>query len=225
MYDGSYKNYFDWIFNWFDSYQNTKLDLLAFKNSKFLFYRFNYLLNQSNRELKKIKHSFVTDDYTAAEGIPNQNWQYFIDKELVVCKKQEIGKSLRKPLQFLIDTVENITMAKQSYRTFYETIKRSFYLTIQNLSFEEYSEIKKDFFRENCWAKHIVEELDSWISFFFKNGRFPGSQKLVTLPQIQILAFMKTEIPKPPVDLYRTFAGTDAKALGFFRLSQNLIFM
>lgn len=73
MYNRSYKNYFDWIFNWFVSYQNTKLDLLTFKNSKFLFYRFNDLLNQSNRELKKIKHSFVTNDYIAAEEIPNQN--------------------------------------------------------------------------------------------------------------------------------------------------------
>ena len=74
-----------------------------------------------------------------AREIPNQNWQYFIDQELEVCKKQEIGKSIRKPLQFLIDTVENITIAKQSCRTFHETIKRNFYLTIQKLSFEEYS--------------------------------------------------------------------------------------
>ena len=67
IYDESYNNYFHWLINGFDSYQNVK----------FLFYRFNDFLNESNVEIKKVKHSSVTDDYIAAKEIQNQNWQYF----------------------------------------------------------------------------------------------------------------------------------------------------
>ena len=41
--------------------------MLSYKNTKFLFYRFNDLLNQSGHSIKVIKHSAVTDDYIAAE--------------------------------------------------------------------------------------------------------------------------------------------------------------
>ena len=60
----------------------------------------------------------------------------------------------------MLDTAANITIAKKSYETFYNTIERSFYLTIQKLSSEEYDEIKDDFYRENVWEKHAVKELD-----------------------------------------------------------------
>ena len=70
--------------------------MLSYKNTKFLFYRFNDLLNQSGRSIKVIKHSAVTDDYIAAEEIQNQNWQYFIKQVLEVCKDREISKTIKK---------------------------------------------------------------------------------------------------------------------------------
>ena len=41
------------------------------------------------------------------------------------------------------------------------------------------------------------------IAFFFKHGRFPGSQKLITLPQIKIPSFLRTDIPISPIDLFK----------------------
>ena len=78
IYDGNYDNYFRWVIQGFDSYEKNKLDVLTYKNTMFLFYRFNDLLNQSGCNIKVVKHSAVTDDYIAAEQIQNQNWQYFI---------------------------------------------------------------------------------------------------------------------------------------------------
>ena len=78
IYGESYNNYFNWLINGLDSYQKNKLDVLSFKNTKFLFYRFNDFLNESNFETKKRKHGSVTDDYIAVEEIQNQNWEYFI---------------------------------------------------------------------------------------------------------------------------------------------------
>ena len=86
-------------------------------------------------------------------------------------------------------------------------------MTVENLSAEEFSEIKDDFNRENFWAKHVICQLDCWIAFFFSKGRFPGSQKLIMLPQADIPDFVKTEMPLSPIDLYKKFKATEAKVL------------
>ena len=113
----------------------------------------------------------------------------------------------------LIDTAENITIAEKTYQSLYKYLEQNLYLTVENLSSEEFAEIKDDFNRENFWAKHVVHELDCWIAFFFSKGRFPGSQKLIMLPQADIPDFIKTEAPLLPIDLYKKFKATDAKAL------------
>ena len=44
VYDGNYDNYLYWIIQGFDSYEKNKLDVLTYKNTKFLFYCFSDLL-------------------------------------------------------------------------------------------------------------------------------------------------------------------------------------
>ena len=73
---------------WLDAYEKTKLDLLTFKNTKYLLYRFNDLLESTVQRIIQIKHSKVTDDYIAAEEFKNQNWQYFIERVLQVLSKR-----------------------------------------------------------------------------------------------------------------------------------------
>ena len=52
-YGVSYKNYFNWLMTGFDSYEKAKLDVLKFKNAKYLFYRFNNFLSDLNVPIKK----------------------------------------------------------------------------------------------------------------------------------------------------------------------------
>ena len=125
-----------------------------------MFYHFNDLLNQSGRSIKVVKHSAVTDNYIAAEEIQNQNWQYFIEQVLEVCKDKEIGKTIKQSQDFLLDTVENVAIVKKSYETFYNTIEWNFYSAVEKVSLDEYDIIKEDFYRENFWADHVVTELD-----------------------------------------------------------------
>ena len=73
---------------WLDAYEKTKLDLLTFKNTKYLLYRFNDLLESTVQRIIQIKHSKVTDDYIAAKEFKNQNWQYFIERVLQVLSKR-----------------------------------------------------------------------------------------------------------------------------------------
>ena len=154
VYGESYADYVNWLIKGFDSYQKNKLEVLACKNSKYLFYRDNNILQESNLELKNVKHSFVTDDYIAAEEIQHQNWQYFVESVLEVCRAQGIGKTIRKPqANLLIDTVENITIAKKACQSLYKYLEQNSYLTVENLSSEEFPEIKDNFNRENFWAR------------------------------------------------------------------------
>ena len=52
-YGDSYKIYFNWLITGFDSYKKAKLDILRFKNAKYLFYCFNNFLSESNVQVKK----------------------------------------------------------------------------------------------------------------------------------------------------------------------------
>ena len=95
----------------FDSYEKAKLDVLKFKNAKYLFYRFNNFLSDLNVPIKKKSNiSTVTDDFKAAEEIQNQNWQHYIDQVIEFCHNKEIRKTIRMPQSnLLFDTVINIT--------------------------------------------------------------------------------------------------------------------
>ena len=189
----------------FDSYEKTKLDLLKFKNAKYLFHRFNNFLSESNVQIKKIKHSTVTDDFIAAEEIQNQNWQHYIEQVIEFCHNKEMGKTIRTPQSnLLFDTLINI---------FYNTVAQSFHLTVEKLPFEEKEKTKEDFERENFSAENLIQDLDHWVSFLFDKGRFPGYQELVMLPQPKIPDFVRAQIALSPIDLYKKFSSTNAKAL------------
>ena len=104
-------------------------------------------------------------------------------------------------------------MAKKSYETFYNIIEQNLYSTMEKLSLDEYNEINDDFYIENFGAEHVVKQLEFWVAFYFRNGRFPGSQKLIAIPQVKTPLFLKTDIPISPIDLCKKFAGSDAQAL------------
>ena len=95
------------------------------------------MLESSGQPITKIKHSIVTDGYIAAADIQNQNWQYFIERVIEVCKSKEIGSTIRKSEDFLLNTVENVTIAKKSYETFYNVVARNFYSTMNKLPIDE----------------------------------------------------------------------------------------
>ena len=81
-FDRDYVTYFQWLTDAFSESKKNKLDIFTNKNSKFLFYHFNYYLEQNGDQMKKIKHNVVTQDYIAAEQIQDKNWKYFVESLL-----------------------------------------------------------------------------------------------------------------------------------------------
>ena len=78
-----------------------------------------------------------------------------------VRKDKKIGKTIKKPQDFLLDTVENVTIAKKSYETFYNIIEPNFYTTMEKISLDKHDAIKDGFYRENFWGENVVTQLDS----------------------------------------------------------------
>ena len=115
-FEGNYNDCYKWILNDYNAYEKTKFDLLTFKNTKYLVYRFNDFLKTMSQPTIKLKHNKVTD-YIAAEEIQNQNWQYFIERVIEVCKSKEIGSTIKKSNEFLLTTVGK-KMAKKILRNF-----------------------------------------------------------------------------------------------------------
>ena len=118
----------------------------------------------------------------------------------------------------MLTTVENVTMARKSYESFYNIVQRNFYSTMQQLSVDEQNESRDDFLRENVWWEDATSQLVSWISFYFKSGRSPCSQKLVSIPKVDLPYFLKTDMPISPVDLYKKLLEQTLKLLFQFML-------
>ena len=123
------------------------------------------MLESTGQPIILIKHSKVNDDYIAAEESQNQNWQYFIEQVLEVCKAKEVGSTIKQSEDILLTTAKNVTIAKKSYQTFYNIIERNLYLAMEKLFSDEHDKIKEYFLRENFSAENVVTNLDCWIAF------------------------------------------------------------
>lgn len=107
-----------------------------------------------------------------------------------------------------------ILLSSKKVTKFYIIIfKKKNYETVNKLSTERIKEIKDDFNRKYLLGQDIVNDLDSWIVFYFSKGKLPGSQNLNFIPQIDVPDFIKTDMPLSPINLYNKFKATNAKAL------------
>ena len=154
----------------------------------------------------------VTDNYLAAEEIQNQDWQYFIERVLEVCKFN--GANLIKPgEEFLLSTIENVTVAKRVYTMVFNTVTRNFNLTIQDLGYSRTKDISDDFSIKNYSYQDSLTNLNDWISYYYLYGKFPGSDEFVNVPYHKKPYFLKTETQLSPSNLYGKFSATTAKGL------------
>ena len=138
-FDGNCKNYFKWILNQFEAQEKNRYDIFSNQNTKYLVYRYNDFHDSIGKPPIKIRHSLVTDNYLAAEEIQNQDWEYFIERVIEVCKFDGVG--VKADEEFLLTTIENGTIAKRVYTLVYNTVARNFSQSIQNLSYGKQKDI------------------------------------------------------------------------------------
>ena len=214
-FDRNFRDYFKWILNEFDVQQKTTFDVLAHKNVKFLVYRYNDLRASGSDEPVKIRHSLVTDNYLTAEEIQNQDWPYFIERVLEVCKFND-ANLVKLGEKILLSTMENVTVAKRVYRMIFDTVSRNFNLTINDLSYGRIKDISDDFSIKNYSYRDSLTNLKDWISYYYLYGKFPGLNEFVNVPYHKKLYLLKTETQLSPSNLYSKFSATTAKSLVSF---------
>ena len=191
------------------------MHVLEHKNVKFLVYRYHDLRASGGDELIKIRHSLVTDNYLVAEEIQNQDWQYFIERVLEVCKFND-ANLVKLGEKFLLSTMENVTVAKRVYRMIFDTVSRNFNLTINDLSYGRIKYISDDFSIKNYSYRDSLTNLNDWISYYYLYGKFPGLDEFLNVPYHKKPYFLKTETQLSPSNLYSKFSATTAKGLVSF---------
>ena len=215
-FDSDYKTYFQWISSAFSETEKTKLDITTNRNSKFLFYRFNDLLQQQSKETKRIKHSVVTKDYIAGEKIQDTSWKYFVERILRFAEKPNADYSDIEQ-NFVVDTKENIEILKKTYDELFRRIEKNHIEMLEEMPFDFFQDIENDLRRELYLDKDFLK-LDTWISFYFRFGRFPGEQQLTILPQSdkpKTIHPLSTEIS--PLELYKEFGKKSSKNIVSFQ--------
>ena len=81
------------------------------------------------------------------------------------------------------------------------------------MPFDLFEKIEDDLIREK-YGKNDLKNLDSWVSFYFKQGRFPGNSDLTILPQSDLPKVIdQLSVEVSPIELYKKFGNGDTKSL------------
>ena len=121
----NYEDYFEWLVRGFKGNEDQKYNVLTNKNLKYLFNLFNDYLEQIFELVKPVCHGVITDDGLELEVIQNKNLQYFIKTILTTCKTNNGGINNTvdlKDMNLMKNSIENITIYKQTYLSFLNQI-------------------------------------------------------------------------------------------------------
>ena len=130
-----------------------------------------------------------------------------------VCKFD--GACVRADEEFLLTTIEKVTIPKRVYTLIYNTVERSFSQSIQNLSYSKQKDIGGDFSSKNYLTDDSLTNLNAWISFYYLYGRFPCSEEFVNIPIVNKPVFLKTETNLLLANLYSTFFSNRCQRISF----------
>ena len=136
--------------------------------------------------------------------MPLKKFKVKIESVLDACRRQDSGETVYQHVSKLLkDSIENVTIAKKTYNSFYKEITNNLTFMLDNLPDDEFKEIINDWHTEKYLRDNFYNFLDCWCEFYFHKERFRGSQKLIMVPQAQIPPFVKTQMPLSPIDLYQ----------------------
>ena len=104
-------------------------DILIYKNSKPLFYRFYLYLHSENRPGQLVRYSVISDDKYALDKAKNKkkkNWSYFIDRIVQFYQRcldlNSYSISDREEADIILNTKENFNILKNIYQNFYTSL-------------------------------------------------------------------------------------------------------
>lgn len=127
-----------------------KFNLLAFKNSKYLFYRFNDYIKAYGNPRYKLLHSRKILDTVGLQKVEGRSKQFLIEKIIHGVEFESLYQLDNKPE--IIDTIEsNHRIARRVYQQLFIDISQLFAEFIKSLNYLEIDNMNNDI-RANGWG-------------------------------------------------------------------------
>ena len=166
-----------------------KVDLLAFKNSKYLFYRFNDYIKAYGNPRYKSLHTKKMLDTVGLQKVEAKNKQFLIEKIIHSIEFETLYNTKIEKKPEIIETLEsNYRVAWRVYQQLYNDISELFGEFVRSMSCYEIQNMNDDI-RANGWGiKNIIEVSDSeelmniFQNFYSLTGCLPLSNGLLIVP-------------------------------------------
>ena len=240
----SYNNTFEkyitsFLQNFSIDYQE-KFDLLEFKNSKYLFYRFNDFVKSYGNPRYKLLHTRKMLDSIAMKKVEDKNKQFLIEKIIHGVEFENFYQTNPEKKPEIVRTIEsNYKVARRVYQNLYYDIAELFFEYVQSIDSFEQQDIEEDV-KINGWGsvekisevKCSMRMLELFQDFYTAAGRLPIFNELLVVPDGDA---QPGENKINMKQLYDLFKNTDSHGLvslpflgllfHFFESEQDLMFV
>ena len=150
-YNNTFKRYIINFLQNFSIDDQEKFDLLAFKNSKYLFYRFNDFVKGYGNPRYKLLHTRKMLDSVAMKKVEDKNNQFLIEKIIHGIEFENFYQANPELKPEIVKTVEsNYKVARRVYQNLYYDIAVLFFEYIQSIDSFEQQDIEEDM-KINGW--------------------------------------------------------------------------
>ena len=159
----SYRNSFEWYITTFlqafsIDYQE-KFDLLAFKNSKYLFYRYNDFVKAYGNPRYKLLHTRKMLDTVGIKKVKDKNKQFLIEKIIHGVEFENFYLSNPEKKPEIMDTIKsNYRIARRVYQQLQYDIAELFADYVRSMISFELQDIDEDI-KINGWGVQKVSEI------------------------------------------------------------------
>ena len=195
------------------------LTFFAYKNVKYLFYKFNDYLLFNGLNTVPLRHSRINENKIVMEEIQNRDWQYLVE---LVIKLVEHDKSHLKPRpraesKIIKSMKHNYRIARRVYASTYASMAEQFKVYLNSLPPDKIDEIEKDFRTNgNCLlsvrqVESATELFDSFAMFHYINDRVPNTDEHRFVPDGETRAGIigeKLSLKEPFAKFFRTGSNT-----------------
>ena len=187
-YSNTFEKYITSFLQMFSIDDQEKFDLLAFKNSKYLFYRFNGFVKMYGNPRYKLLHTRKMLDTVGMQKVEEKNNQFLIEKIILGVEFENAYQKEIKPE--ILETIEgNYKVARRVYQYLYFDIADLFFEYVKSMDSYEIQDIEEDM-KANGWGavEKISEVNDSFRmlnlfqDFYTSTGRLPAFNGLLVVP-------------------------------------------
>ena len=222
-YDDDYHDYMTKYLPGISEVDENQHDFDSNKTSKFLFHLFNKFQETRGRPKHFIRHTKLSDDNYALGALQDRNWPYFIDRIIDYSQGflnlSDVDRSDITELNVSRNTRDNFEIFKGVYNELLNGVGVRLHQFLKQIGHLKKKKIDDDLRNNNFQtfdpneAHNTQKILQTYKDFFYTTGRFPGNQKLISVPRGQIPSFIQTEDVISPRYLYERYASPDMSGI------------